>query len=150
VNRVQLGCTVPGFFFFSGSHPSLTASLSLSNSLSQTPLSLLLNLRLPFSVSLSQILPICPSISLNLSQFLISISSLTLSHSGRRKNKGEKKNRGRRMGAVREVGEERVDRIGPFVHSFLFFLKPPYSLNYNIAPTHLVLSFLNCHLTPYI
>jgi hypothetical protein len=54
--------------------------------------------------------------------------------------------------AVREVGGERVDRIG-FCPSFSFlflFLKPPYSLNYNIAPTHLVLSFLNCYLTPYI
>lgn len=93
VNRVQLGCTVPGFFFFSGSHPSLTAPLSLSNSLSQTPISLFL------SHGSSRSLPQSPWISLGLSSLSRpSLSRITLSHSGRRKNKGEKKNRGRRMG----------------------------------------------------
>jgi hypothetical protein len=62
----------------------------------------------------------------------------------------ELKEEGEMGWVAREVGGERVDRIGLLSILFFSFLKPPYSLNYNIAPTQLVLSFLNCYLTPYI
>jgi hypothetical protein len=63
-----------------------------------------------------------------------------------KKKEGKRKDE-KRKGLCVRLGKK-VDRIGPL--SILFFLKPPYSLNYNIAPTLLVLYFLNCYLTPYI
>lgn len=98
---------------------------------------------------------------------LISLSldslSLTVGCSGRRAKKTNEEER-RKPKERRKKGKEEKKRgrgcawgwgrkgwpDWTFVHSFLFFSKPPYSLNYNIAPTHLVLYFLNCYLTPYI